>query len=934
MIDKTAIYKIAKFDLSTYEDFIKIRTLPHYEVSKNVISFSASYLDHYYEVQQKLPISLQSNQFDYQEVIEKVAFFKERYAIFADAGLGKTYILYQLALLVLAVSKNTVGKVVICVPLNVLSQFMEMSEFFDDFPEYINLHQDKAMSLKEWCYYDNVPRIAFVNHHYFIKEQELRNVEAFLLDECSILKGGIGGDGKIAKHLIQATRDIRYKYAASATPAPNDRIEYGMVAWFLGYVNSLKEFEAQWFVNKNDKMVLRRHSHKRFYAHLASWSIFIRSPKSYGFEDNLKNLKPYKEIHKRVDLTPEQDKAIKQFTVTSDEQFTLPGIAHKPTGIVKRNKFSEISKGFYYKINDNGNRTIIHVNSNKPQMIVDTVMEHRPEQVIIAVYFDEEGKILNNLLLDKNLKSIHITGKTKLEDRAELLNQFRMGKIDILIAQISLIGMGLNLQYCRISIVSGMGDSYEQYYQFIKRTHRYGQDKQVLIYHIYTDYEEVILQNVLGKKKEHEQDFAYQEKLYIDSLYDELKDFLEMENYIPVTAKELEIEPIITDRYELYHGDSKKIMYEVAQGKNYYSLKPNSVDFSVFSKPFMGDMFTYSSDPADMGNTRGGGAVAGGDEFMIDVRFFFEGMKIVTKPGRLMCCHMEDVPLRKGLDGHSGLFDFPGRANIEAVNAGWILVGKITIPKNQQMQSIVKHVSNLTMGSMITDRLRIAPAMNGYLYLYRKPGDADIKIADIFKCRECAFEGYTSELIGYDIIEAKGQLSIKMAHYATCQCPNCNTVNPYIFTEMDGDKWVMYAEGVWPEIGFNKDFAKYANMTKSERWLELIYTTLGIWPDIIESDVLKNPFRGKGKAANELEDSDKHLCPLPLTIARRAIELYTMPGDIVYDPFSGSGTTIVEALKLGRKAIGSELKSEYFMMTARNAEVAIKKNMQMEIEWE
>jgi hypothetical protein len=79
--DKQAIYTVADFDLATYEDVINIRTLPLYEVSNRTITFPANYLDHFTFEKAKLPLSLTDGLFDYQQVISKVAWLKERYAI-------------------------------------------------------------------------------------------------------------------------------------------------------------------------------------------------------------------------------------------------------------------------------------------------------------------------------------------------------------------------------------------------------------------------------------------------------------------------------------------------------------------------------------------------------------------------------------------------------------------------------------------------------------------------------------------------------------------------------------------------------------------------------------------------------------------------------------------------------------------------------------
>lgn len=911
---KEAVYKVDDFDLETYEDIIKIRELPQYDVVGRSIHFPASYTDEYTFEYMEMPLPITEELFDYEKVIAQVGWIKERYAIFATPGLGKTLMLGELAR---QYHEGYDDRIVLCVPLNIMRQFEDMlKDFFDNFPPFDHLH-GSGMTLKEWCHYGDT-RIAFVNHEFFLKKQDLKNVGFFGLDESSVLKGGAGGNGKIARNIIRGVRNVRYRYAASGTPAPNDRTEYAMHALFLGIVNSEKEFFQQYFTIQNDEYVLKRNAIKPFYHHLASWSSFIRDPKAYGFDDNLRDLKPWEEIYQQVELTPEQEKTVARWSLKG-KQTMLAGMPIKPRGMTERNKFSQVSKGFYY-YNQGKTRKTAYVESNKPKAIREVVMKHRPEQVLIWVVYDAEGDILKEELEQQGLKVAHITGSTKEEDRLDQIEQFRAGKIDIMISKPRILGFGLNFQFCRIAIFSGLDDSYEKYFQAVKRIHRYGQTKQVLIYHIYTAYEYVILANVLGKQKQNEQDFAYQEMLYRESLVDELKYFIEMEDYRPMDVEQtIKYEPIVTSKFELYHGDSLHRLTDIAKnGTSYGSLTKNSVDFSVFSPPFMGDLFVYTDSPADMGNTRGQGASGGLDEFMLQFQFFLRGMLAVTKPGRLMAIHLEDVPLRKGLDGVMGLYDFVGESIRQANEAGWTLLAKIPILKNQQAQSIIKRIASLSMSNMETDRLRIAPCSNGYLVLFMKQGEANIKVADIAKCHDCTWQGYAKELIGWQ--PDRGYKSDWLME-AKVFCPICDSANVEQYSEMNGNKWIMAAEGVWPDLGF-EDYEKLSKEAQAKRWNDWVWTALGMWPDINETDVL---YRGN----KEQENSDKHLCPLPYTIARRAIEMYTLPGEVVFTPFAGSGTEVDQAIRLHRKAIGIELKPEYFMMSVQQAEKAVKESQQM-----
>jgi hypothetical protein len=59
-------------------------------------------------------------------------------------------------------------------------------------------------------------------------------------------------------------------------------------------------------------------------------------------------------------------------------------------------------------------------------------------------------------------------------------------------------------------------------------------------------------------------------------------------------------------------------------------------------------------------------------------------------------------------------------------------------------------------------------------------------------------------------------------------------------------------------------------------------------------------------------DGTTHETVKPLALMRRLIEAVTQPGQVVLDPFLGSGTTAEAALSCGRRAIGCELEPRYF----------------------
>lgn len=88
-----------------------------------------------------------------------------------------------------------------------------------------------------------------------------------------------------------------------------------------------------------------------------------------------------------------------------------------------------------------------------------------------------------------------------------------------------------------------------------------------------------------------------------------------------------------------------------------------------------------------------------------------------------------------------------------------------------------------------------------------------------------------------------------------------------------------------------------------------------VWWDINQSATLQ-------RASARSEKDERHICPLQLPVIERCIELWSRKGEIVLDPFDGIGSTGYQALKMGRRHIGVELKKSYFEQAAANLKLA------------
>jgi hypothetical protein len=94
-----------------------------------------------------------------------------------------------------------------------------------------------------------------------------------------------------------------------------------------------------------------------------------------------------------------------------------------------------------------------------------------------------------------------------------------------------------------------------------------------------------------------------------------------------------------------------------------------------------------------------------------------------------------------------------------------------------------------------------------------------------------------------------------------------------------------------------------------------------VWFDIRQTRVLNV------EQARESQD-EKHVCPLQLDVVERAVQLWSNPGDVVFSPFAGIGSEGFEALRLGRKFVGVELKESYFQVARKNLERMVREKTQ------
>lgn len=423
--------------------------------------------------------------FDYQTDITRTAIRKRKYAIFADCGLGKTMMILEYAR---HAAKASRGKILIVSPLMVCNQTVdEASKWYG---EQCGIARIRAMDLQNWLNADPNgfdSQIAVTNYEAIREGLEPGKLAGLILDESSMLKSHYGAWGT---RLIELGRGIEWKLCATGTPAPNDRIEFANHAVFLDRAKTVNEFLASYFINRGEtqnRWELKPHALKPFYRSLADWSIFLTNPATYGWNDNV-GVTPPIHIHiDHIDLTDAQRKAAQKQTGSL--------ITNQVGGIGDRGKLSRIAKGG---------------DSLKPEFIRNQVNSWPEESTIIWCHYNDEQESMERMFPD----AVSIKGDTPEEKRQAGIDAFKRGEKKVLISKGKILGFGLNLQICTRQIFSGLKDSYEEFYQCVKRSNRIGSTRPLNVHIPVTELEVPFVDNVLRKAGRVQSDTEQQEQLF------------------------------------------------------------------------------------------------------------------------------------------------------------------------------------------------------------------------------------------------------------------------------------------------------------------------------------------------------------------------------------------------------------------------------------
>lgn len=280
-----------------------------------------------------------------------------------------------------------------------------------------------------------------------------------------------------------------------------------------------------------------------------------------------------------------------------------------------------------------------------------------------------------------------------------ILNQPRKGRV--LISKARMFGYGLNFQHCARMAFVGLDDSFEKFYQAVRRCYRFGQKREVQVHLFTAENEGQILENLKRKEIAHHE----MSKNMIEHMKDIMNQELAGQSNIVDAYRE---DTHIGEGYTVHLGDCVKWSKRMAD---------NSIDYSVFSPPFA-DLFVYSNSDHDMGNCKDD------EEFAAQLKFLIAELFRVIKPGRNVSFHCMNLPTTKMRQGFIGLRDFRGTLIRAFQDAGFIYHSEVCIWKDPVVAMQRTKALGLLHKTIRENSTMSRMGLPDYVVTMRKPGDA------------------------------------------------------------------------------------------------------------------------------------------------------------------------------------------------------------------
>lgn len=712
----------------------------------------------------------------------------------------------------------------------------------------------------------------YLTNYETVRDGKLKpdHFQAVTLDEAAVLRG-MGGT-KTFRTFIRTFMNVPYRFVATATPSPNDYIELLSYAGFLD-VMDIGQAKTRFFKRnseKADNLTLMQHKEQEFWLWVASWALFVTRPSDLdpAFSDDGYDLPPLD---------------VRWHELPVDH---LSGAGHEKSGQARmfRDATVDLSGAAREK------------RDSLPARI-DRLMQIRAEDPAAhrIIWHDLESE---RAAIERAVPGVAtVYGAQDLDAREDVIAGFADGHISELGAKPVMLGSGTNLQaHCSWAVFLGIGFKFNDFIQAVHRLRRFGQLADLVrVDLIYTEAEREVRKALERKWAAHNQ--------MVEKMVQIIREYglseIAMQQHL-VRAMGVERVEITGRNYRIMHEDCVK---ETAR------MDENSVQLIVTSIPFS-TQYEYSPNYADFGHTDDD------PHFWEQMGFLIPNLLRVLEPGRIAAIHVKDRIIPGGING----FGFQTLSTLhcdciaEFKRHGFAYLGMKTITTDVVREN--NQTYRLGWTEQCKDGTRMGCGVPEYLLLFRKPptdrsnGYADRPVAKSKKHWDGESKIWDNEA-GY----SRARWQIDAHGYTRSSGDRC--LRPLDLDGLEADQ--VYK--VWKDFNLNAVY-EFEHHVKIGEHLEmngrLPPTFMLLPPHSIHPDVWTDVARMRTINAEQArKGQEMHLCPLQFDIVDRAIQQFTEPGEVVFDPFGGLMTVPFRAVKLGRFGMGCELNKGYFLDGAK-----------------
>ena len=786
-------------------------------------------------------------------------------AIFAAFGLGKS--LMQIETLRL-IQLNASGPVLIVAPLGVRQEFIRDGKMVGVTFKFIRTEDEMEHGHN-----------FYITNYESVRDGKLDpNVfNAVSLDEASVLRSY---GSKTYQTFLTLFNKVKFRFVATATPSPNRYKELIHYAGFLGIMDTgqaLTRFFQRDSTQANN-LTLYPHKEREFWLWLNSWAIFLQRPSDLGYSDDGYDLPPFDVIYHEV---------------KSDH--TKAGFDRDGQGSMFVDAAMSLRDASKEK------RSSLELRVDKMREIV----EADPQSAYIFWHDLEDERHAIQTAIPS---AVSIYGTQDLEEREQAIIDFSDGKFKYLSAKPVIAGSGCNFQrHCHKAIFVGIGFKFNDFIQAIHRVYRFLQTEQVEIHIIHSEAEREVLHTLQKKWAQHKE------------MVQKMSDVIKEHGLNSLSMSDVLARTIGVERIEV-SGDGWRVANNdcVLEAKR---MATDSVGLIVTSIPFA-NHYEYTPSYNDFGHTENN------DHFWKQMDYLTPELLRILQPGRLYCCHVKDRVLFGNVTGAGAptISPFHAEAIFHGKKHGFDYMGMITVVTDVVREN--NQTYRLGWSENCKDGTKMGVGCPEYVILLRKPqtdrtkGYADVPVKKD-KLMHVAAKGD-------DVAEVINPDGYSRAHWQ---------VDAHAFWRSSGNRMLTAEdlEGMGPDK-LAKAFTQYSlshvydyehhvrigEQLEARGALPSTFMSLApgshdpsVWHDVNRMVTLNGSQSARGLA--------NHVCPLQFDIVDRLIDRYSMPGEVVHDPFGGLMTVPYRAILKGRKASASELNTGYFFDGVQYLKAAEKK---------